>query len=122
MEVISVGPERDSNNTVTKTFADAAKEQADQKFGDIKWKNYIELEVVKEEMFNAINMRIGQVVNIYYNGVTYATILTGKKLGNTITLIFGTIRVDLTKKLQLEASVEYTAAKSVTKNSSTSSQ
>lgn len=121
MEVISVAPERDSNNAITKTFAVVAKEHADQKFGDIKWKNYIELDLGIVNVFDAIDMRIGQIVNIRYQGKNYETILTGKKIGNVITLIFGTIRVDLTKKMQLEASAKYTDNKSVTKNSSTSS-
>lgn len=122
MEVIGCAPERDSDETITKSFADVAAEQAKQKFGDINWRNCIEIDVGVENMFDAINMRIGQLVTIQYKGNMYETILTGKKLGYVLTLIFGTIRVDLTKKLQLEASVEYTAAKSVTKNSSTSSQ
>ena len=121
MEVISTAPEKDGEGTVTKSFADVCQEQADQKFGDIQWRNYIELDVGAENLFNANNMRIGQLAQIVHNGQTYETILTGKKLGYVTTLIFGTIRVDLTKKLQLEASVEYTTAKSVVKNSSTSS-
>lgn len=121
-DVIAVQPERDSNNTITKAFSVVAKEQADQTFGDIQWRNYIELDVGNENSFDAINMRIGQLVNILHLGKTYETILTGKKLGDVITLVFGTIRVDLTKKNQLEASTQYTSAKSVTKNSSTSSQ
>ena len=105
-----------------KPFDVAAKEQADQKFGDIQWKNYIELDVSTDNIFNASSMRIGQLVNIIHKGETYETILTGKTLSDYTTLIFGTIRVDLTKKTQLNASVEYTTAKSVTKNSSTSSR
>lgn len=119
--VISVQPERDGN-TIKKSFADVAQEQADQTFGDIQWRNYVELDVGSENVFDAANMRIGQLVNIYHLGQVYETILTGKKLGDVITLVFGTIRVDLTKKNQLEESTQYTSAKSVTKNSSTSLQ
>lgn len=121
MEVISVGPERDSNNAITKTFAQSAKEQADQKFGEINWRNYIELDLGIENIFNAGELRIGQKADITYKGKTYETILTGKKVGDILTLIFGTIRVDLTKKMQLEESARFTDSKSVTKNSSTSS-
>lgn len=119
--VIAVSPERDGS-TVKKAFTVVAKKQADQTFGDIKWRNHIELDVGKVNSFDAYNMRIGQLVNIIHLGKSYETILTGKKLGDVITLVFGTIRVDLTKKNQLEASTQYTSAKSVTKNSSTSSQ
>lgn len=120
--VIAVQPERDSNNTITKSFLTVAKEQADQTFGDIQWRNYIELNVGNDNSFDALNMRVGQLVQIIHLNKTYETILTGKKLGDLITLVFGTIRIDLTKKNQLEASTQYTSAKSVTKNSSTSSQ
>ena len=122
MEVISCAPERDSNNTITKSFSDVAKEQADQRFGDIQWRNYIEMDVGVDNIFNANDMKIGQLAHISHLGKTYETILTGKKMGDILTLIFGTIRVDLTKKLQLEASVEYTTSKSIYKHSSTSSR
>ena len=121
MEVISSRPERNSSNTITKTFAVVAKNQADQKFGNLRWKNHIELDLDVGNIFDATNMRIGQKTTIIYQGKTYETILTGKKVSDVLTLIFGTIRVDLTKKLQLEASEKYTDTKSVTKNSSTSS-
>ena len=121
MEVISVAPERNGDDVITKSFADVAAEQAKQKFDDIKWRNYIELDVGLENIFKANDLKIGQVVNIDHQGKTYETILTGKVIGNFLTLMFGTIRVDLTKKTQLEASVEYTDAKSVAKYSNTSS-
>lgn len=121
MDVISTKAERNASDVITKTFAVVAKEQADQKFGNLRWKNHIEIDLGIDNIFNATDMRIGQKATILYQGKTYETILTGKKISDILTLIFGTIRVDLTKKLQLEASEKYTDSKSVTKDSSTSS-
>lgn len=115
MDVISVTPDNDH------TFASLAEEQAKQKFGDIKWKNYIELDVGNQSLMQADQLKIGQLATVKHSGQSYETLLTGKKVGDITTLIFGTIRVDLTKKTQLEASLEYTNSKSITKNSSDSS-
>ena len=119
MEVISCAPERDGD-TVTKSFADVAKEQAKQRFEDLRWKNYVELELGLHNIFNANTLKIGQIVQIVHLGKTYETILTGKIIGSVLTLIFGTIRSDLTKKTQLTASTVYTDSKSVAKYSNTS--
>ena len=69
MEVIACGPEDN------KTFATVAQEQADQRFGDIQWRNYIEMDVGVDNIFNANEMKIGQLVQISHLGKTYETIL-----------------------------------------------
>lgn len=106
---------------IDKSFDEVAKEQADQTFGDIKWRNYAEIEVLYGST-HVSNMRIGQIARIYNNGEWYESVLTGKKLGDVVTLVFGTIRIDMTKKNQLKNSEQYTDNKSITKNSSTSSK
>lgn len=73
-------------------------------FAAAKYVNNIELVVLRDDtMLYPKSMRIGQETNIIHNGTTYRSILTGKEyLSNgMVKLIFGTIRVDLTKKLKL---------------------
>lgn len=106
---------------INKSFEDVAKEQADQTFGDIQWRNYAEIEVLHESTY-ASDMKIGQIARIYNNGEWYESVLTGKKLSDVVTLVFGTIRIDMTKKNQLKDSEKYTDNKSVTKKSNNSSR
>ena len=47
------------------------------------------------------NIQLGQTALIIHNDSVYSSILTGKKISDNITLTFGTVRVDLTKKLKL---------------------
>ncbi len=84
------------------TFDQAAQEEADNTFRDISWTNYIELDVDRNDMIvDPASLRIGQIVNVLHNGSSYSTILTGKKLSYSYVLIFGTMRIDLTKKNKL---------------------
>jgi hypothetical protein len=123
MEVLSVTP------SSSKTWAKQHKEQADQKFGDLKWKNHIELDVLPTNSTvltwvdsNGVRhpLEMGQEAQIFYNGQFYDSILTGIKYEDLTTLIFGRIRVDMSKKNKLKTSQEYIDAKTVTKNSYTS--
>ena len=83
------------------TFADAAQEAADKQFGNIKDSNLIELTVLNDDdLVNAADIEIGTQVNIISNNVVYSSILTGYERKDTTKLIFGTIRVDLTKILK----------------------
>jgi hypothetical protein len=122
MEVISVTPS--SSNT----FATLHKDQASQKFGDLQWKNYIELDVLPSNTTvlcwqdeNLVNhpLEMGQKVKIFYNGKFYDTILTGVKYTDLTTLMFGRIRNTLSKKNKIKTSQEYIDAKTITKNSYT---
>lgn len=55
---------------------------------------------INDKIVHPLDMSIGTVTTIYYKGELYTSIYTEKKLnGNLITLIFGAVRTDLTKKL-----------------------
>ena len=45
-------------------------------------------------------MKIGQVVHVIGNGISYETVLTAREIEETTTLIFGFIRLELTKILK----------------------
>lgn len=104
-----------------KSFAAVALLQARERFGDIKFKNYVELETLPDA-YDSVNMRIGTRCEIHYKGETYDTILTGRKIGSTVTLIFGTLRVDYTKRSQLSDSAMFINTKTYKKKSNTSSR
>ena len=56
-----------------------------------------------DTMINPLSMEIGQIVSIIHNGVSYDSILTGKEIhGGLVKLIFGTIRLELTKILNMK--------------------
>ena len=84
-----------------KTFAQCALEVAANTFGDIFAANLIEIRVLNQDwLVNADSIEIGQMVSILLNGVVYKSVLTGFKRRDTTELIFGTIRMDLTKILK----------------------
>jgi len=73
-------------------------------FKNSRYQNLIELTVKADDtMINPLSMNIGQVVEIIHDGVTYNSILTGKEIkGGLVKLIFGTIRLELTKILNMK--------------------
>ena len=83
------------------TFAAAAAQTASEIFGQIAYENLIEITVMETDtIFAPLNMQLGQIVNIYSHGKVYASVFSGRKYSKGIwTLIFGTVRVDLTRKL-----------------------
>jgi hypothetical protein len=86
-----------------KPFPVAADESASSTFDGIEWSNQITLVVQNDDsIINPSGMIIGQQVKVIRNGIEYTTMLTGKTLGEETTLIFGTIRLELTKKLKME--------------------
>lgn len=80
------------------TFSIAAQSVASETFGDISYKNLIELEVIPDDtLVKPKEMQIGQTVNIIHKGISYNSILSGKEIKpDKIKLIFGTIRLNLT--------------------------
>ena len=81
-----------------KTFAQAAASQAAEVFGEKKYNNLIELEVCHDDsMIDPKHIKIGQMVSIIHDGVSYGSILSGKTIRETTKLTFGCIRLDLTK-------------------------
>lgn len=80
------------------TFADAAQDAADKQFDVDSYSNLIEITVQNEdEIVMPETLTIGQIVNVISNGTSYGSILTGIERSNKTKLIFGTIRLDLTK-------------------------
>ena len=85
-------------------FASILDGYAKRLFKTSKYKNLIELTVKKDDsMIKPLEMEIGQVVNVIHEGVSYSSVLTGKEISKgLVKLIFGTIRLDLTKILNMK--------------------
>lgn len=81
------------------TFANVAQAEANQRLASEKVNNYIEIEVPLDTS-DFIKWQVGQKVNVIHEGSSIASVLTGKKIDKTLTLIFGTIRLELTKRLR----------------------
>ena len=80
------------------TLAAEAEAQALDVFGGIQYNNLIEVTVLNDdEMIKPSELVIGQLVAVKYRGVNYDSILTGYERGSTTKLIFGTIRIELSK-------------------------
>lgn len=81
-----------------------AQNVADEIFAKNKYTNFIELTMRADDtMINPLSMEIGQIVSIIHDGVSYDSILTGKEIHDGIVkLIFGTIRLELTKILNMK--------------------
>ena len=83
------------------SFESAAISEAYNKFANLSYSNLIELTVMKHDaLIHPEAMEFGQVVKIISDGKQYTSILTGRETGKTIKLIFGTVRLDLTKILR----------------------
>lgn len=96
-KLLDAKEERDED-VVTKTFEEAAHEKAESTFSKNKYTNLIELEILNDDdLINPTHLKIGQVVSVISEGIAYNSILTGREVNNTTTLIFGTLRLELTK-------------------------
>lgn len=87
------------------TIQQDANEIAKKAFSSNKYSNYIELTYQKDDsMINPLTMAIGQEVNIIHEGVSYNSILSGREIqkNGLVKLIFGTIRLELTKILNMK--------------------
>ncbi len=83
------------------SFESAAITEAYNKFANLSYSNLIELTVMKKDaLIHPEQMEFGQVVKIISDGTEYTSILTAREIGQTIKLIFGTVRLDLTKILR----------------------
>ncbi len=84
-----------------RSFESAANSEAYNKFANLTYSNLIELTVMKgDALIHPEDMEFGQVVKIISGGTEYTSILTGREISQTIKLIFGTVRLDLTKILR----------------------
>lgn len=94
-EIISVMVEEGSS------FESAAIKEAYNKFANLSYSNLIELMVMKgDTLIRPEEMEYGQEVRIISGGISYTSILTGREVGKNVKLIFGTVRLDLTKVLR----------------------
>lgn len=83
------------------TFAETAADKASNTFGRNRYENLIKLEMLNDDsLILPQDLQIGQVVSVISNGTSYSSVLTGKEIKDTTTLIFGTIRLELTKILK----------------------
>lgn len=83
------------------TFADAAASAAAEAFGSGNYNNLIELTMLNDDsLVTPRSIEIGQLVSVISNGISYPSILTGFEVGNVTKLIFGNVRIDLTKVLK----------------------
>ena len=63
------------------TFAQAAASAAASVFGEVTYNNLIEITCLYEdELIQPKALKIGTVVSVIHEGVSYASILTGYKL------------------------------------------
>ena len=82
------------------TFENAARERAAEIMKKEDFENLIELQIRANDMI-VPDMSIGQPCRIIKNGTVYNTVLTGTVLSEGLrTLIFGGIRIELTKILK----------------------
>lgn len=84
-------------------FESAAISAAHNKFSSLAYSNLIELTMSNEdELLKPETLEFGQEVDVVSDGKTYRSILTGRERSGTTKLIFGTVRLDLTKILRRE--------------------
>ena len=82
-------------------FTSKADAKALSVFSKNKYDNNIKIEVANDdERLGPKTMKIGQVVHVIVDGISYETVLTGMQIEDTTTLIFGFIRLELTKILK----------------------
>lgn len=83
------------------SFKSACQNEAGNKFANKTFQNLIELTMSNNDaLVNPVALQFGQIVNVISEGVVYQSILTGKEVGSNTKLIFGTVRLDLTKILR----------------------
>lgn len=98
-EMYAVAPTYE-DDYIVETFAEKALDQAIDAFSSVEYNNLIELTMPIDDPLNKpMDLKIGQVANIISDDKQYQSILSGKTVSNTVTLVFGIVRVDLTKKI-----------------------
>ena len=98
-EMYATAPTYDEYGVVT-SFEEEAYYQAEDAFANSEYNNLIEITMdVDDELYFPMTYEIGQVINVISDDKQYKSIFTGFELTNTVKLIFGIIRVDLTKQI-----------------------
>ncbi len=84
------------------SFEDAAMARATAILKPDKYDNLIEITVAPDDLLVMPELRyVGQEARIISGGNIYCTVLTGKEIkGGTVKLIFGAIRLELTKRIK----------------------
>lgn len=90
-------------DATSEAFAEAALEAAYSALAGLEYDNLIELETYVDDVNVApIDLVTGQMVAVWYQGASYSSILTGRILdGSKITLLFGSDRIEFTKRRKL---------------------
>lgn len=85
------------------SFIEAATESAYSELSSSAWDNCIELETYVDDInVTPMQISIGQVVDVRYQGASYISILTGRTMdGNKITLVFGSDRIQYSKRFKI---------------------
>ncbi len=81
-------------------FAVAALDIGYSQLSGLTWDNLIELEVIPSDpIIKPMELEFGQMINLWYKGDQYSSILTGRNIGpDIITLTFGSERIKFTKR------------------------
>ena len=83
------------------SFESAAISAAHNKFANLSYSNLIELTMMNgDALVRPEELEFGQVADIISDGESYRSILTGRERGKNTKLVFGTVRLDLTKILR----------------------
>lgn len=95
-DIVSVEPQEGES------FATLAASEANDVFGSIDYNNLIELMVLPDDgLIKPREYKYGQKVIVLDSGNEYNSIYTGSRYEDGLfTMVFGTVRVDLTKILQ----------------------
>jgi len=83
------------------SFESLAQNEASNAFSQAAFSNLIELTMMNgDELIKPDEMAFGQIVDVISDGNSYQSILTGREIGKNTKLIFGTVRLELTKILR----------------------
>ncbi len=98
----TVNYESEIQSIYAETVADAMRRRAEATFAKNKYSNLIELTTLSDDaMIHPLDISIGQIVEVIHDGVVYNSLLSGREVKDgLVTLIFGTIRLELTKYLK----------------------
>ena len=100
VDVVTVTPDSEEEDQ-EQAFEDAAYGIAYDNLSGLEWDDLIELQCASNDiLINPMTIKIGELVTIYYKDNVYSSILTGRTVTrDKVKLIFGSERIQLTKKL-----------------------
>lgn len=100
-ESTAVAPDNDYEDPI-EGFAAAALDTAYNSLSGLEWDNLIELDTrINDPIIKPLDIKIGQLVTIWYKGASYSSILTGRSFqSNSVTLLFGSERIRYSKRIR----------------------